>query len=442
MKKLFSNEIDAKTLTLPLALEREHPSQLFTLAIIATFGFIALSIVWVIVTTVSEVTHASGQLQPSGSVQNIQHLEGGYIDKIFVREGQRVTAGQELVRLRPVATQADRDQLQTRIAGLSMAIMALDALSQEKNHLDLDDWALSYPELASSRLHFFRSESTRISRERVKLQSQLDRRLAELTALQLEKRSSLKRESIALEQLSILQGLLKQKYASRRTVLDAESVYEEARSRQVVLTGRIAAAKEAVIESQSSLQEQLAATRSAFAKEKASKASEYQELKSALNKQKDRVASLRLIAPSDGIIQELAFKAVGSVVKGGDIVAKIVPNRQDIIAEVRVNPKDIGHVQVGAIAKVTVSTFDPYVYGTLDGIVETISASTFLDERGEPYYKVNIDLGNSQLIRDGQKQILQSGMIVLADIVTGEKSLARYLLKPVYRSLDQAFSER
>ena len=161
-----------------------------------------------------------------------------------------------------------------------------------------------------------------------------------------------------------------------------------------------------------------------------------------LTKQQDRVESLDLLAPTDGIVQELAFNTVGAVVRSGEIVAQIVPDDRDIVAEVRVQPKDIGHIRVGADAKISVSTFDPYVFGTLDGEVQTISATSFEDERGDPYFKVQIELTKNNLDRQGISYPVLPGMVVTADIVTGRKSLARYLLKPVYRSMDVAFSER
>ena len=442
MFKSKQTELDAKTLTLPLALEAEQPPQLFAYVVTGCFVFLIAFIVWAFVTSVLEVTHASGQIQPSGSVQLVQHLEGGYIEKILVKEGDRVEQGQPLVRLRSTATESERDQLAVRAANLRMSLANLDALMQVADAPDYGRDLGLYPAIAKSQREVFASEATRINREEAKFASQLARREAEYQAALSEQKSVAKRLEIAREQHKILEGLLRQQYASRRSVLEAEAAMEEARSRHYSLDGRVAALREQVTEAAIQLEEQRAAIRSNLAKERAKNAGELAELGKILTKQQDRVESLDLVAPTAGIVQELAIKTEGAVVRSGEVIARVVPDDRNIVAEVRVQPKDIGHIHTGADAKVTVSTFDPYVFGTLEGQVETISATSFEDEQGDPYFKVQIKMASNELSRKGNQYPVLPGMVVTADILTGEKSLARYLLKPVYRSMDQAFSER
>lgn len=114
----------------------------------------------------------------------------------------------------------------------------------------------------------------------------------------------------------------------------------------------------------------------------------------------------------------------------------------ELVAEVWISPEDIGHIRIGAAADIRISTFDPARFGTIDGRVRKISASTFQSKEGEPYYKVVIGLGRDHVGLNGDTHQVLTGMVVNATIITGEKSLTRYLLKPVYRSLDIAFSER
>ena len=443
--KLFAskkNDLDAKTLTLPLALEAEQPPQLFNFVVSGSLLFLTAFIIWAFVTSVLEVTHASGQVQPSGSVQSVQHLEGGYIDQILVAEGDKVTAGQPLIRLRATATESERDQLIVRATALRMSVASLDALMRrgEQPHFGRDERL--FPKLAQSQLAVFHSEKRRIDREEAKFASQLIRRRAEYRAALAEKKSVEKRAEIAKEQFTSLQSLLQQQYASRRSVLEAQAALEEARARLYVLDGKIASTGEQAREAEIQLEQARAAIESDLAKERAKNASELAEMERILTKQQDRVQSLDLVAPTNGIVQELAYKTIGAVVRSGEVVAKIVPDNRSILAEVRVQPKDIGHIHVGADAKVTVSTFDPYLFGSLEGNVKTVSATSFEDERGEPYFKVKIALDQNAFERNGDFYPVLPGMVVTADIITGEKSLARYLLKPVYRSMDVAFSER
>ena len=125
----------------------------------------------------------------------------------------------------------------------------------------------------------------------------------------------------------------------------------------------------------------------------------------------------------------------------GQEIATIVPNGRNLLAEVRVKPKDIGHIQVGAEAKITVSTYDAFTFGNLTGRVQSISPTSF-DQAGAAHFKVIVSLDDDALHYNGMAYPVQAGMEVTADVLTGEKSLAEYLLKPVFRSVNQAFSER
>ena len=442
MFESHKSDLDAKTLTLPLALEAEQPPQLFAYVVSGCLVFLFGFIIWAFVTSVLEVTHATGQIQPAELVQNVQHLEGGYIKEVLVAEGDRVKQGQVLVRLRPTATESDRDQLMVRAAGLRMSIASLDALIEGNDNPDFDGLERLYPNLTGSQLSVFTSEKTRLDREVAKFASQLARKKAEYNATLAEKNSVQKRAEIAKEQYAMLEDLLRQQYASRRSVLEAQSALEEARSRLFALDGKIASTREQVREAEIQLEETRATLRSELAKEKTKSAGELAELNRILAKQQDRVESLDLVAPTNGIVQELAIGTIGAVVRSGEVVARIVPDDHNIVAQVRVQPKDIGHIHVGADAKVTVSTFDPYVFGSLEGKVKTISATSFEDEQGQPYFKVQVSLNENELHHSDHDYPVLPGMVITADIVTGEKSLARYLLKPVFRSMDVAFSER
>ena len=161
-----------------------------------------------------------------------------------------------------------------------------------------------------------------------------------------------------------------------------------------------------------------------------------------LRKLKDRVARLEIHAPSRGYIKGLQFTTIGGVIAPAQVVMELVPTDDVLVAETRISTEDIGHVHLGQPVTVKVSAFDYIRYGSISGELVSISASTFVDEDGRPYYKGRVAL-DSDLVGDGARaQPIIPGMTVQADIQTGERTLLQYLLKPVYVSLDQAFSER
>ena len=147
-------------------------------------------------------------------------------------------------------------------------------------------------------------------------------------------------------------------------------------------------------------------------------------------------------APVRGVIQQLTNQSSGEVVKPGGLVAKIVPVDVDVVAEVRLDPRDSGHVRPGDDAELNISTYDPILHGTVKGKVKSISPTTFVTEESTPYYKVILSLEKSYVGDQPNANPIVPGMEVKANIVTGSKSLMVYFLKPINRSLKTAFTER
>ncbi len=216
----------------------------------------------------------------------------------------------------------------------------------------------------------------------------------------------------------------------------------------------------AVIE-EKSLQKNLGITRESFAIQKtleekgASSHVRYLDAKkalteaeSALNQQhqvkqrlQDKVERLEVRAPVDGIIKSVRVNTLGEVVKPGDVLMEIVPTSKGFVADVRINPSDIGHVEIGQPVKIKISSYDFGRYGGVDGTLEFISATTFTDERDQKYYRGRVSFRDTHLARHPELAILP-GMVVQAGIFTGKKSVLSYLFKPIQRAFNQALDER
>ena len=355
--------------------------------VMLSVGFVAL-VAWAATTQIKETATTFGQVIPTGAVNKIQHLEGGIISEIMVRDGDLVDKNQVLMRLKPEASQAELSQVETRLASLRLEAERYRALAESR---DPDFSALMdrYPELAQNQQEIYRIKTDLDISQRAILLVQIKERNAELAQLQQQARA---RETIAEANLR-----LNELHNSQR---------EEAFSELGRLGGEIAQTSE------------------------------------TLRKLKDRVARLEIHAPSRGYIKGLQFTTIGGVIAPAQVVMELVPTDDVLVAETRISTEDIGHVHLGQPVTVKVSAFDYIRYGSISGELVSISASTFVDEDGRPYYKGRVAL-DSDLVGDGARaQPIIPGMTVQADIQTGERTLLQYLLKPVYVSLDQAFSER
>jgi HlyD family type I secretion membrane fusion protein len=156
----------------------------------------------------------------------------------------------------------------------------------------------------------------------------------------------------------------------------------------------------------------------------------------------DRVHRLVVTAPNRGYIKGLAIKNAGAVIQPGGLIAELVPADQELRAEAKILPKDIGHVKLGQKVKIKVSTYDFARYGFIWGDLTRISASTFLNEKGEPHYKAQVTLSKNHVGDDPALHVITPGMTVMAEVMTGDKTLLQYMLKPIFTQLQQSFHER
>jgi HlyD family secretion protein/adhesin transport system membrane fusion protein len=168
---------------------------------------------------------------------------------------------------------------------------------------------------------------------------------------------------------------------------------------------------------------------------------EMAQVHEAIARLEDRVQRLQVKAPLRGVVKGLRVTTPGSIVGPAEPILEIVPTGT-LVAETRISARDIGHVQIGQPVKVKITTFDFARYGAVRGTLIDISASTFADEQGVPFYKGTIWLDQQHAGSDPERNALIPGMTVQADIDIGGKTLLEYLLKPVYASIDTSFRER
>jgi len=169
--------------------------------------------------------------------------------------------------------------------------------------------------------------------------------------------------------------------------------------------------------------------------------SNLQETRHKIEKLEERLTRMSVKATISGTVKGVRVFA-GNVVQPGGLLLEIVPHGQEFLVESRVNPRDIGHIKVGDPVVIKILTYDYARYGSIKGKLTAISASTFDDPDGKPYYKATTSLNQQYLASRKGKKKLKAGMTVEASIVTGEKTLLQYILKPIHTTAGKAFRER
>ena len=153
----------------------------------------------------------------------------------------------------------------------------------------------------------------------------------------------------------------------------------------------------------------------------------------------DKVDRAVLRSPVKGTVKRLLVNTVGGVVQPGKDIVEVVPLEDNLLLEARVQPRDIAFLRPGQKAVVKFTAYDFAIYGGLDGRLEHIGADSVVDEKGNAYYIVRIRTNQPDL---GKNLPVIPGMVAEVDIITGEKSVLAYLLKPVLRAKARAMTER
>jgi HlyD family type I secretion membrane fusion protein len=251
-----------------------------------------------------------------------------------------------------------------------------------------------------------------------------------------------RRVDLVAQEVDMRQRLATRGLSTRVDLLDVQRRQAEARDRLAAVEGDIAGTRAGIVEARATLSELDAKLMADASERLAQVRTDLAEVERSLMQVADRARRTRLTAPVDGVVKGVDKRTPGAVLQPGDTVLEIVPISDEMVAEVRLDPKDAGHVRRGHTARVEITAYDTARFGDLNGEVRHVSASTFQDKDGRPYYRAIVALEKPFVGPSPQRNPVLPGMVVRAKIATGTKTLLSYLTKPVSRGFDAAFTER
>ncbi|MDA8230323.1 MAG: HlyD family type I secretion periplasmic adaptor subunit [Magnetospirillum sp.] len=431
----------ARHLALAIQLEESGTAPLVRFAMAVASAACLCFLAWASLTDVDEIAVASGQAVPSGSLVSVQHLEGGIVERVLVREGELVAEGQPLVKLSPAAALSDLDQARTREAALAAKAERLRAFADGRDP-DFSGVGTGYGQIVADNLAAYQSARTAQAASRAVIAAQIAQKTTE-AALLTEQAKTLKQQVAAMnEEVALRKSLLAQHLVTRVTYLDTKREQSRVQGELARVEGQAVAAHQALAEAERRLSEQDAAARKQAEDDLGATAAELAQVRESIGRLKDRATRLLVTAPARGYVKGLAVHNAGAVIQPGGLVCEIVPVDRELMIEAKVNTRDVGHLKAGQRVKVKVATWDFARYGAVMGTLRRVSASTFLDEKGEPYFKAMIALDHDYVGTEPGRHAITPGMTVEADIVTGNKTLLQYLLKPIFTQMHQSFHER
>jgi membrane fusion protein, adhesin transport system len=411
-------------------------------AVVTVSTVVAGFLVWANFMHMEEVAATFGSVVPAHSVQVVQHLEGGIVREIKVEDRAMVEVGQVLLRLDPVQATAEMEQAESRRVGLALKAERLRAFVEGRQS-DFGEVALKYKGLANDQLDILQADTERWKSQSNVLEKQVQQKREEIAASAAQERSVREQLRLVSEEVQMKETLFKAGHVSKVDYYDIMREKSAVESEISRLQGQQRTAAKALDELEHRLLDLDNNLRQDAFKELGTVTAEMSQVDESVARLKDRVARLDIVAPAKGYVQNLQAKTMGAVVPAGGKVMEIVPVDDDLLVETKISTRDIGHLAPGQKVIIKVATYDFVRYGTVQGRLRNVSATTYLDEKdNSPYYKGWVELDQPWVGDHPDDNRILPGMTVQADIVTGDKTLLQYLLKPIHTSLAQAFHER
>jgi adhesin transport system membrane fusion protein len=405
-------------------------------------GLLLAALIWASLAILQEVTTGEGKAIPSGKVQVIQNLEGGIVTEIFVREGQTVDKGDTLLRLDDTRFLSNRGESEVDRLALTAQVERLAAEAENRPMTLPDEVTQNAPQIAADELALHESRQRRLNSEQTTLNEQLRQKtqeVAEFRAKQEQFRSSL---SLVQQELNMSEPLVKSGAVSPVEILRLKRSAVEIRGSMNANTLAIPRAEAAINEIRSRIRESDLAFRSEASRELNEKRSELARLGATRIAIDDRMSRTTVVSPVRGIVKTLKVNTIGGVVQPGSDLVEIVPLEDNLLIEAKVRPQDVAFLHPGQKAMVKFSAYDYTLYGGLAARLELIGADTVSDDKGESFYLIQVRTDKNHLGDDLRPLQIIPGMVATVDIITGEKSVMDYLLKPVLKARSEALRER
>ncbi len=469
---------EAAFLPAALSLQATPPHPAPRRAIWAIVGLFTLAIGWACFGKVDIVAVAPGRIVVSDGTKLLQPLEASVVKAIHVQDGDKVKKGQLLIELDPTIAQADNSRVtQERSSQLSEAwrtMALLDALGKgDKSakatkkrgaptlpaEASLPDSGLSGAELGQARQQLD-AEWQDILAQRAKLQADVSSKEAELATVR-EQIAKLKATlPMVQKREDDFNTLAKQGFVSLHSGEDRTRARVEMEQDLSTLRARREETKAAIAQAEQARTAWMADTLKTLHERRAKAESQQLQLRADGAKASQRERQTSLTAPVDGTVQQLAIHTTGGVVTPAQVLLVVVPDQGQVTADVTLENKDVGFVNLGQEAEIKLETFPYTRYGTVTAKVTTITADAVMQTpqaaqqqggekegqqappSGGAVFPATLTLSRNTIDVDGKKIRLAPGMNVTAEIKTGQRRVIEYLLSPVQSYAKESLRER
>lgn len=386
---------------------------------------------------------ARGVIAPFGSVRTVQHLEGGIVENILVKEGDKVEAGDPLVELRSVAPQtevaalqerrrarrAEEARLEAELAGVRPIVFPADLLADPAGEIVI----AAETRILEARDAIIEARKRVLGQRKEQLEQQIVGYRAQVS-------SSAAQLELVAEEIGDKSQLLEKGLTPKVELLRLQRDAAQIRGFGGEYTASIAAAEQQIGETEIELLAIDAERMEAVSEKAVQVRGELGEIEQVLQARRDVLDRTTVTAPVRGVVSNLRIRTEGGVIGPGQPVLDIVPTEEQLVIDVAVSPMDIDKVEVGMPSNVHFSALDsttPHI----DGIVTNISADSLISAPGRPpHYVARVEVAREQLEAKGIDGLIV-GMPADVMIVSRERTMLEYLLEPFTEAMRRAGRE-
>lgn len=403
---------------------------------------IAVAVGWSAIAELDEVAVSTGEVVPLGRIKVVQHLEGGIIKEIYVREGDTVKENQPLMLLDLASTGVNREELRARLDGLLLIAARLEAEANGKTPEFPADISTRQPAVLAAQRQTYEARKRELDSTVNVMREQVRQRELEIRELDSKRKASARNLELAKQRLNMSKSLLSSGLTARVEHLKLEAEVESLEGEVQILVSSLPRAQAALSESQQRQRELEVKFRREAQDELGKTELEMSRVRELLAKATEQGIRTEVRSPNDGIVKNMKFNTLGGVIRPGDPIMEIVPTGDNLVVESKLNPTDRGYVERGQRALIKVSTYDFARYGGLEGEVILVAPDSTTDQQGNVYFRVVVHPDKTYLGRRPGELPITPGMQTTVDIQTGTKSVMEYMIKPVLKLRSEAFRER
>lgn len=436
---------EAQFLPAALALTESPVSPAPRVAMWTLIAFAVIALMWAVFGKIDIVASAQGKIVPNDRTKVIQPLEVATVTAIHVTDGQGVKAGDTLIELDPTASMADRSRVSSDLVHARLqaarARAMLDAIDRQREpsmSRDSDTPIGAYEESRAWLEGQYRDYQAKYAR----IDADMARREAERQSTVEMVRKLEQTLPLAQQRARDFKDLVERNFVSKHGYLEKEQARIEQEADLATQRSRLKEQDAALSEARAQISALIAETRRSNLEMLNDGVQKKEGLEQEVKKAAARVNQTRLTAPVDGTVQQLAAHTVGGVVTEAQPLMIIVPRDEAIEIEAFVENKDIGFVMPGQEATVKIETFQYTKYGTVNGVVTTVSDDAINDEKRGLIYSMRVKLARSTIDVEGKRLNLTPGMAATVEVKTGKRRVIEYFLSPLMQYADESLRER